>query len=97
VYEDANVDTVVSECLPLQHEGWSAITVYKDYVLKKSIVPRHFFPFAVDGSGDFFYVDCSSASGMVYLYRHDDMPKPLVALNVSIDEFWSRLKPDEYK
>lgn len=95
VYEDANVYTSVSECLPLQHEGWSAIRVYKNQVLEKSLVPKHFFPFAVDGGGDFFFVDCSSASGMVYLHRHDTGGEPLVALNVGIDEFWSRLKPDE--
>jgi len=95
VYEDDKVDTVVSEFLPLRHGKGSAISVYQDHVLSKAFVPRHFFPFAVDGGGDYFYVDCSPGGGRVYLYRHDTAYEPVVPLNVSIDEFWSRLKSNE--
>jgi hypothetical protein len=94
-YEDEIVDTVVQGCLPLQYDGYSAITAYKDQILKKSVLPKHFFPFAYDPGGNLFYVDCSSANGMVYLHWHDVTNEPLIALNVDIDEFWSRLKPDK--
>jgi cell wall assembly regulator SMI1 len=92
---DSNVGVVVSECLPIRHEGESAIIVYKDQVLSKALLPKHFFPFAVDPGGDYLYVDCSSESGMVYLYLHDTVGEPLVPFKVGLDEFWSRLKPDE--
>ena len=93
--EDSTVGVIVSECLPLRHKGESAITVYKDQVLSKGLVPKPFFPFAVDPGGDYLYVDCSSASGTVYLYLHDTGGEPLVPFKVSLDEFWARLKPDE--
>ena len=97
IYEDDNVDTAVQACLPLRRGKGSAIDVYEDHVLSKAFVPRHLFPFARDPGGDNFYVDTLSPLGMVYLYRHDvgTGEEPLVALNVGIDEFWSRLKPDE--
>jgi len=94
VYEYDNVDTDVSEFLPLRYGRGSAISVYQNHVLSKGFVPRHFFPFAVDGGGDYFYVDCSTEDGMVYLYRHDTAFEHIVPLNVGIDEFCSRLKPD---
>lgn len=96
MYEDENVDTVVNDCLPLLPAGESAVSVYNDHVLAKGFVPRHFFPFAVDPGGDYFYVDTSSADGTVYLYRHDTAFEHLIPLNVGLDEFWSRLKPDPY-
>jgi SMI1-KNR4 cell-wall len=95
VYEDENVDTMIQKCLPLRHGKGSAIRTYEVLVLSKGLVPKHFFPFACDPGGDYFYVDCSSTRGMVYLYRHDTAFEPLVDLHVSIDDFWSRLKADD--
>jgi cell wall assembly regulator SMI1 len=92
VYDGDNVGVVVQECLPLRHGKGSAIKAYETLVLAKELVPEHFFPFAVDPGGDYLYVDCSSASGAVYLYLHDTGSDHLVSLNVSLDDFWSRLK-----
>src|SRR5262245_15397292 len=89
VYEDDDVDTVVQECLPLGHGKGSAIKTYEVLVLFKAFVPKWFFPFACDPTGDYFYVDCSSEAGDVYLYRHDTAGEPLVDLKVGLDEFWS--------
>lgn len=97
VYEDDNVNTVVLSCYPLQRGRGSAVDVYEDLVVKKEVVPRHFFPLTSDGGGDVFFVDCSSENGAVYLWHHelgDD--DPLVCLHVGVDEFWTRLKPDPF-
>lgn len=95
VYEDENVDTVVSRCLPLRRGRLSAIGVYEDLVLKKALVPKHLFPLALDGGGDIFFVDCSSEDGSMYLWHHDTAFEPLVPLNVGLNEFWLRLRSDE--
>jgi hypothetical protein len=96
VYEDENVDTTISECLPLRstRSRDTAIVVYQDLVISKGIVPTHFFPFAIDSGGDYLFVDCSSVDGDVYLYQHDTIYEPLVPLRVGLDEFWARLKPE---
>lgn len=98
VYEDDNVDTVVASFLPiLSSKGKrTAIDTYEHLVHSQRIVPQHYFPFAVDGGGDYFFVDCASKDGMVYLYRSDNSfdDGPLVSLGVGVGEFWSRLKPE---
>ena len=95
VYEDEDVDTVVSRCLPLRRGSVSAVGLYEDLVLGKSLVPRHLFPLALDGGGDVFFVETTSEDARVYLWHHDTAFEPLVPLNVGLDEFWSRLKADE--
>jgi cell wall assembly regulator SMI1 len=99
VYEDDNLDTVVAEYLPLKSSRGTgtAVDAYRNLVLSKKIVPPNFFPFAVDGGGDYFFLDCSSPDGLVYFYRgdtSDDETQRLLALNVGIGEFWSRLKEE---
>jgi hypothetical protein len=96
VYEDERVDTVVSACLPLKSERGqrTAVDTYRHLVLELELVPKTFFPFAVDGGGDYFYVDCSSREGDVYLYRHDTANEPRVNLGIGLDGFWKRLKPE---
>ena len=91
VYRDENNDTDISECLALREGRGSAWWTYELMVLSQKLVPRHFFPFAVDSGGDTFLVDCSSAQGMVFRYRHDTAFEPVVPLNVAIEELWSRL------
>jgi tetratricopeptide (TPR) repeat protein len=90
---DEGVTAVVSEWLPLLAEGETAVVVYMDHVHRKKVVPAHFFPFALEPSGDYFYVDCSSAEGLVHLHRHDTAFVAVVAFNVGLDVFLSRLRP----
>jgi SMI1-KNR4 cell-wall len=99
VYEDDNLDTVVAAYLPLRSAGGkgTAVDAYLHLVLAKKIVPSNFFPFAVDGGGDYFFVDCSSPEGLVYFYRGDSAVEPsqrLLPLDVGIGDFWSRLKEE---
>jgi hypothetical protein len=89
-YSDGAHDTDVSECLALRPGKGSAEWTYDLLVSSKKLVPKHFFPFAVDSGGNTFFVDCSSAEGAVYLYVHE-LPVEHVPLNVNIDGFWSRL------
>jgi hypothetical protein len=91
VYRDDNHDTDVSECLALRPGRGSALWTYELLVLSKQLVPRHFFPFAVDSGGDCFFVDCSVARSGVYVYVHDTAFERLRLLCGSIDEFWTRL------
>jgi cell wall assembly regulator SMI1 len=102
MYQDGTIDTVVAELLPLKSSTarGEAGQTYRRLVLEKQIVPKHFFPFAVDGGGDYFFVDCTDpAAGSIYFFRSDywfdDREKCLVKLPVSFDEFWLGLKPDE--
>lgn len=90
---DEGVTAVVSEWLPLLAEGETAVVVYMDHVHRKKVVPAHFFPFALEPSGDYFYVDCSSTEGLVHLHRHDTAFERVFAFNVGLDVFVSRLKP----
>jgi hypothetical protein len=94
VYEDDDVDTVVSEFLPLVscRAKRTAFNVYENLVLAKALVPLQFFPFAVDGGGDYFFVDCSSANENVSFFVGDD--RSLLRLSVGLPEFWARLKQE---
>jgi SMI1-KNR4 cell-wall len=96
VFEDENLDTVVTEFLPLKSENANtAITCYRDLVLDKKSVPRYFFPFAVDGGGDYFFVDTATPEGAIYFYRHDNASsKPLLNLKVGFERFWALLKDE---
>lgn len=98
VYEDDSVDTVVASFLPISSSSGkrTAADTYMHLVRAKKIVPQHYFPFAVDGGGDYFFVDCSSANGMVHFYRSDSPvnEESLVSLGVGIGAFWSKLKPE---
>jgi cell wall assembly regulator SMI1 len=95
VFENEDLDTVVSEFLPLVSGGRScAMRCYQRLVLELSLVPPAFFPFAIDGGGDYFFTDTLSSNGDVYFYRGDsDLPDRLLRLNVGIAEFWAALKP----
>lgn len=99
VYEDSHIDTVVAEVLPLKSFRGTGTSVdsYRHLVLDKKIVPGNFFPFAVDGGGDFFFVDCASSHGSVYFYRSDTASEAdrLVNLEVQIDDFWLQLKDED--
>lgn len=67
---------------------------YELLVLKRKILPRHFFPFAIDGGGNLFLVDCRSDEGLVYIWWHDVPDDNLLDLRVGISDFWPNLKMD---
>lgn len=96
VYEDTNLETVVSEFLPLKSEHIrTALKTYEHLVLRKKLVPRPFFPFAVDGGGDYFFVDCSTSDGVVHFFRSDSARGAhLLNLRVGYKKFWPLLKPE---
>lgn len=94
IYRNNGVEIVVSECLPLRYGKGSAISVYQNLVAVHRLVPRHFFPFAVDGGGDVLFADCSTLDGSVYLYIHDTAFEHIIALGVGLDGFWAQLDTD---
>jgi hypothetical protein len=96
VYENQGREIVVQTTLPLTSDSplqSSAQATYESRLFKGR-VPKEFFPFAIDPSGNVFCVDCSSGAGMVYWCEHEIVPQPLDALNVSLQEFWKHLVPD---
>lgn len=98
VLQNESIDTVVSECLPLKPSGRGSgvAEVYDRLVRSRKLVPRSFIPIAVDGGGDYFFVDTDSVDAAVYFYRSDalDEDSRLTALKVGIEEFWSALKEE---
>lgn len=99
VYEDDNLDTVVVEFLPLvsTRQKRTAVESYANLVRSKKIVPPNLFPFAMDGGGDYFFIDCNTPIGEVYFFRSDRSSgsSPLVALNLGIRSFWESMKPED--
>lgn len=69
VFRRGDVATAVSECLPLTVEGrgLSAMSAYRLLALQRKEFPSYFFPFAIDGGGNMFLVDCRSEEGSVYI------------------------------
>ena len=95
VFENDHLDTVVSEFLPLSTDGrGGAVKTYLLLVRERKIVPSHFFPFAVDGGGEYFFVDTKSEEGAVYFFRSDSNEPGLLPLNLGVREFWQALKPE---
>jgi SMI1 / KNR4 family (SUKH-1) len=93
VFTNEDIDTVVSELLPLtSRSSGTAVRSYKHLVLDSKLVPRRLFPFAIDGGGDYFFVDCSSPTGTVYFYRSESSEGDrLVDLGLGFEEFWESL------
>ena len=100
VFEDAVIDTVVSEMLPLKSGSnrETASQAYKKLVLDNQLMRMHFFPFAVDGGGDYFFADCSDPSAPVHFFRGDywgsNRGKCDVNLSLTFEAFWRSLKPE---
>jgi cell wall assembly regulator SMI1 len=96
VLERDAIDTVVSELLPLvSNSRGTAVQSYLRLVLERAIVPPQYFPFAVDGGGDYFFVDTDTIDGKVFFYRSDSIDMPLLhPLELNIDEFWKALRPE---
>lgn len=98
IYRDEEVETVVAQLLPLRAEGTRGTSVksYTRLVVRLELVPAHFFPFAVDGGGDYFFIDCESSNGVVYLYQADnDDSRRFRCLGVGVAEFWGALTTEE--
>lgn len=70
---------------------------YRLLVRERHLVPSNFFPFAVDGAGDYFFVDTATDHGAVYFFYRSDRPVEdrLLDLQVGVREFWSRLKAED--
>jgi hypothetical protein len=96
VFENTDLDTVVSEFLPLASESrGTAVQCYQRLVLDRKIVPEGMFPFAMDGGGDYFFTDTTSRDGAVYFFRGDSSgTDALIKLNLGISGFWGALKPE---
>lgn len=96
VFQHENLDTVVSEFLPLTAESrGTAIKAYQRLVRDRKLVPLQFFPFAVDGGGDYFFADTSTPNGMVFFLRSDSRRgMSLLGLGLGVAEFWNALTPE---
>lgn len=97
VFENDDLDTVVSEFLPLVSlDRRTSVDAYRSLVQQKKIVAERYFPFAVDGGGDYFFVDVETLHGAVYFYCSDglDAVRSLLALNMGLDDFWGFLKAE---
>jgi cell wall assembly regulator SMI1 len=96
VFSSENADTVVSIFLPLASDSkGTAVESYRRLVQSLKLVAPSFFPFAVDGGGDYFFVDCSTPDGRVFFYRGDSrLGDRLVDLKLSFQGFWESLRPE---
>jgi len=96
VFENDNLDTVVAEFLPLKSPvRGSAVIAYDKLIKSERLAPRSFFPFAVDGGGDYFFIDCDTAEATVYFLRSDTTHGPrLLNLKLNFSQFWAELKSE---
>lgn len=96
VFQTDQVEAVVSAFLPLMSIGrCNACESYLHLVVVKKLVSPNFFPFAIDGGGDYFLVDINTEEGRVFLYRGDTAAAdPLLPLNMTVDQFWASLRPE---
>lgn len=99
VFENEDLDTVVSEFLAL----WpipgrsSIVSAYSRLVQDLELVQRHMLPIAVDGGGDYFFVDTSTRMGAMHFYRGDTAAEAsarLVDLRCDFETFVSLLKSE---
>lgn len=79
-------------CARLGDGVGSAEWRYELLALKWAVVPRYWFPFATDGSGNDYLVDCGSDDAQVYFHDHEGGFSPEdgssnTALGVTLDQF----------
>ncbi|MBS0659295.1 MAG: SMI1/KNR4 family protein [Verrucomicrobia bacterium] len=100
VFKSDTLNTVVSETLPLVSRTGrgTAVDVYRKLVLERAIVGTNFFPFAIDGGGDYFFVNCDGREAGVYFFNSDtDCPEDrMEKVASSLDAFWGALGPEEW-
>jgi hypothetical protein len=94
IFRRGSIAVAISECLPLRDDGGnlSAMDTYRTLVVRQKLLPLYLFPFAVDGGGNVFLVDCRSTDGSVYVWWHDVTSNNLLDLRTGISEFWSYLE-----
>ncbi|WP_339733989.1 SMI1/KNR4 family protein [uncultured Gimesia sp.] len=90
--DELRISTVVSRTLPLlsMTGNGTAVQSYHRLVTQMQLTPHNYFPFAVDGGGDYFMIDC--ISGVVSFLKSD--PVQLIKLGVGLSGFWDLLKDD---
>jgi hypothetical protein len=89
VFENDYVDTVVSECFPLAR----LVEKHEKLVRDLGLVPHTFVPFAVDGGGDYFFLDTASDDGDVYFYRSEEEPdERVLPLGLGLEGFLATLR-----
>ena len=90
---------IVNECLPLRsNRRRTAVESYRLWCLERELVPRRYFPFAVDGGGSTFFVDCESRDAEVHNFHSDaglGHEERLESLKLGLDSFWERLSEPE--
>jgi len=91
IFRRGNIEVAISQCLPLRADGRriSAMDVYRHLVLKQGVIPKYLFPFAIDGGGNPFLVDCRTDEGWVYVWWHDVSDNNLDDLRTGIGAFWN--------
>ncbi len=96
VFQNDDLDTVVSLVLPLKSdEAHTSVEAYSNLVLRKRIIEKNMFPFAVDGGGDYFLVDTKDPNELTYFLNSDSSEGiSLIPLNVRLSDFWDTLKPE---
>jgi cell wall assembly regulator SMI1 len=94
IFRRGAMTVAISECLPLRVDGrgLSAMEAYRSLIQERKILPPYLFPFAVDGGGNLFLVDCREDDGWVYVWWHDVPDNNLLDLRTGISEFWSHLQ-----
>lgn len=100
IFKSFVLETVVAETLPLASGAGrgTALDSYQHLVQNQKLVPKHFFPFAVDAGGDYFFCDTTSEQGDVYFFKSEYFPnleKCLVNLNLGMDAFFNGLVADD--
>ncbi|QDV21468.1 SMI1 / KNR4 family protein [Gimesia panareensis] len=94
-HDELFISTVISKVLPLlsSHDNDTATDTYHNLVIGKALVPRSFFPFAVDGGGDYFFINCNT--GGIHYIKSDRYPEmELIDLQTNLDGFWQLLQPE---
>jgi hypothetical protein len=87
--------SVLAGCTPrLASQRNSAVLAY-DHLVNRWKAPKNLFPFAYDGAGNLFCVDCDTSTGMVFVFLLDlGLEDQTVPLDVDIDDFWTHMRPD---
>ena len=97
VFRRGDDEILVSATLPLSSPlgRRTAVDTYDALVNNKKIVGKAYFPFAVEGGGDYFFVDCVHETESVHYYRSDTIfDSGLVRVAGSLAEFFDAFGPE---
>ena len=62
----------------------NAVWTYELLAVRRALIPLSWFPFADDGCGNTYLVDCASSTDRIYVYLHDQVDEPFVELPVGV-------------